>query len=96
MPHMQGFQLQGTQITGGHISTTAVSADGKKSSVDMFNAAQYEKPDVPHSVVTASDGSQWYQMASGEGRGAFYDAPAFNGAGADMPQHPGSENADAQ
>ena len=95
MPHMQGFQLQGTQITGGHISTTAVSADGKKSSVDMFNAAQYEKPDVPHSVVTASDGSQWYQMASGEGRGAFYDAPAFNGAGADMPQHPGNGNADS-
>ena len=85
MPHMQGFQLQGTQITGGHISTTAVGADGKKSSVDMFNASQYEKPDVPHSVVTAADGSQWYQMASGEGRGAFYDAPVFNGAGADIP-----------
>ena len=88
MPHMQGFQLQGTQITGGHISTTAVGADGKKSSVDMFNAAQYEKPDVPHSVVTAADGSQWYQMASGEGRGAFYDAPVFNGAGADIPSTP--------
>lgn len=85
MPHMQGFQLQGTQITGGHISTTAVGADGKKSSVDMFNASQYEKPDVPHSVVTAADGSQWYQMAGGEGRGAFYDAPVFNGAGADIP-----------
>ena len=93
MPHMQGFQLQGTQITGGHISTTAVGADGKKSSVDMFNAAQYEKPDVPHSVVTAADGSQWYQMASGEGRGVFYDAPVFNGAGADIPHAAG--NADA-
>ena len=93
MPHMQGFQLQGTQITGGHISTTAVSADGKKSSVDMFNASQYEKPDVPHSVVTAADGSQWYQMASGEGRGAFYDAPVFNGAGADIPH--AASNADA-
>ena len=84
MPQMQGFQLQGTQITGGHISTTATTPDGKQSAVDMFNASQYEKPDVPHSVVTASDGSQWYQMASGEGRGAFYDAPAFNGA-ADVP-----------
>ena len=90
MPHMQGFQLQGTQITGGHISTTAIGADGKKSSVDMFNASQYEKPDVPHSVVTAADGSQWYQMASGEGRGAFYDAPVFNGAGADIPNAPAS------
>ena len=86
MPQMRGFQLQGTQITGGHISTMAISPDGKQSAVDMYSAAQFEKPDAPHSVVTASDGSQWYQMASGEGRGAFYDAPVFNGAGADMPQ----------
>lgn len=85
MPQMQGFQLQGTQITGGHISTTAVSADGKSASVDMFNASQFEKPEVPHSVVTAADGSQWYQMASGEGRGAFYDVPTFHGVGADIP-----------
>ena len=84
MPQMQGFQLQGTQITGGHITTTATGADGKTSSVEMFNAAQFEKPDVPHSVVTATDGSSWYQMASGEGRGVFYDAPTFNGPGADM------------
>ena len=46
----------------------------------MYSASQFEKPEVPHSVVTASDGSQWYQMASGEGRGAFYDAPVFGGA----------------
>ena len=85
MPQMQGFQLQGTQITGGHISTTAISADGKSASVDMFNASQFEKPEVPHSVVTAADGSQWYQMASGEGRGAFYDVPTFHGVGADIP-----------
>ncbi len=85
MPQMQGFQLQGTQITGGHISTTAISPDGKQSAVDMFHAGQYEKPDAPHSVVTAADGSQWYQMASGEGRGAFYDAPVFNGMGTETP-----------
>ena len=90
MPQMQGFQLQGTQITGGHISTTATSPDGKQSAVDMYSAAQFEKPDAPHSVVTASDGSQWYQMASGEGRGAFYDAPVFNGMSADVPQGAGS------
>ncbi len=89
MPQMQGFRLQGTQITGGHISTTAIGPDGKQSAVDMYSAAQYEKPDAPHSVVTAADGSQWYQMASGEGRGAFYDAPVFQGAGADMPQPSG-------
>ncbi len=90
MPQMQGFQLQGTQITGGHISTTAISPDGKQSAVDMYSAAQFEKPDAPHSVVTASDGSQWYQMASGEGRGAFYDAPVFNGMAVDVPQDAGS------
>ena len=82
MPHMKGFQMQGTQITGGHISTTATTPDGKKANVDMYSASQFEKPDVPHSVVTATDGSQWYQMASGEGRGAFYDAPVFGGMNA--------------
>ena len=87
MPHMKGFQLNGTQITGGHISTTATTADGKTANVDMYSASQYEKPDAPHSVVTAADGSQWYQMASGEGRGAFYDAPTFGGRA-------GQQNAD--
>ena len=80
MPHMQGQQLKDTQITGGQISTTAIGADGKATSVEMFNASQFEKPDAPHAVVTASDGSQWYQMASGAGAGAFYDAPAFAGS----------------
>lgn len=46
----------------------------------MFNTAQFEKPAAPHSVVTATDGSTWYQMASGEGRNAFYDAPGFTGS----------------
>ena len=91
MPQMQGFQLQGTQITGGHISTTAISPDGKQSSVDMYNAAQYEKPEVPHSTVTAADGSQWYQMASGEGRGAFYDAPVFGGMDASQSAAPAGD-----
>ncbi len=95
MPQMQGLQLQGTQITGGHISTTAISPDGKQSAVDMYSAAQFEKPDAPHSVVTASDGSQWYQMASGEGRGAFYDAPEFNGMSADVPPGAGSPVVDS-
>ena len=92
MPHMQGFQMKGTQITGGRISTTATTPDGKKANVDMYSASQFEKPDAPHSVVTASDGSQWYQMASGEGRGAFYDAPVFGGMNA---QASGGVNSDA-
>lgn len=82
LPHMNGFQLNGTQITGGHISTTATTPDGKKANVDLYSASQYEKPDTPHSVVTAADGSQWYQVASGEGRGVFYDAPVFGGMNA--------------
>ena len=84
MPHMQDFQMKGTQIKGGHISTTATTPDGKKSNVDMYSASQFEKPDTPHSVVTASDGSQWYQIASGEGRGVFYDAPVFDGIDAQL------------
>lgn len=79
MPHLRGMQLSDTHITGGQISAKVIGADGKETAVEMFNAAQYDKPDAPHSVVTASDGSQWYQMASGPAAGAFYDAPVFNG-----------------
>lgn len=80
MPQMQGKSLNGTQITGGHISTTATGSDGKAASVEMFNTSQFEKPSGPHSVVTASDGTQWYQMASGAGAGEFYNTPTFTGA----------------
>lgn len=79
MPHMAGQKLTNTQITGGRISTTSTSPDGKNASVEMYSASQYEKPDVPHAVVTASDGSQWFQMASGSGAGAYYAVPEFNG-----------------
>lgn len=80
MPQMQGYQLNDTKITGGQISTVATGADGKTSSVEMYNASQFEKPDGPHAVVTASDGSQWYQMADRAGAGAFYDVPGFTGS----------------
>lgn len=86
MPQLAGQTLKGTQISGGHISTTATGTDGKTSEVELFNTAQYEKPAAPHSVVTASDGSTWYQMASGEGRNAFYDAPSFTGTPAESEQ----------
>lgn len=86
MPHMKGMDLSDTQITGGHISTKAIGADGKETAVEMFNASQFEKPDGPHAVVNASDGSQWYQMASGSGAGAFYDAPVFSGNSAEAAQ----------
>ena len=80
MPQFAGQQLSNTQISGGRISTTATGADGKETAVEMFHADQFEKPSAPHSVVTASDGSQWYQMASGAGAGTYYDAPNFTGS----------------
>lgn len=80
MPQMQGKTLSGTQITGGHISTTSTGADGKAASVEMFNTSQFEKPAGPHALVTASDGTQWYQMASGAGAGEFYSTPNFTGS----------------
>ena len=86
MPQFMGQTLKGTQISGGHISTTATGADGKTSSVEMFNTAQFEKPTDSHSIVTAADGSTWYQMASGEGRNAFYDMPGFTGSPAESEQ----------
>ena len=86
MPQFMGQTLKGTQISGGHISTTATGADGKTSSVEMFNTAQFEKPTDPHSIVTAADGSTWYQMASGEGRNTFYDMPGFTGSSAESEQ----------
>lgn len=86
MPHLSGMNVSGTEITGGQISAKIVDANGKETSVEMFNAAQYERPDGPHSVVTASDGSQWYQMANGPGAGAFYDAPQFTGSPAEAEQ----------
>ena len=86
MPHLAGSKLSGTEISGGRISTTAMGADGKEASVDMFNAAQFEKPSSPYSLVTASDGSQWYQMASGEGMGAFYQTPGFTGDASEAAQ----------
>ena len=79
LPHLNGTQLSGTQINGGHISTTAVGANGQSASVELYNAAQFERPSGPHSVVDASDGTQWYQTASGPGAGAFYNTPAFTG-----------------
>ena len=84
MPQLAGgaaanMTYSGTQITGGHISTTATAPDGRQAKVDLYSTAQHEAPSSPHTVVTAADGSQWYQVASGEGMGAFYATPAFTG-----------------
>ena len=86
IPGMKGQNLSGTQITGGHISTSVIGSDGRQTAVEMYSAAQYEKPDCPHAVVSASDGSQWYQMASGSSAGVFYDAPTFSGTSGESGQ----------
>lgn len=83
MPQMGQHTLSNTQITGGHISTTATDAAGKTSNVELFSASQYEAPAAPHALVNAADGSAWYQVATGEGKGAFYDVPGFEGSAAE-------------
>lgn len=113
MPQLSNYSLAGTQITGGHIHTTATSqafqeaaeqegspvpnpavgtANGEEgaavqadqptgpSQIDYYSASQYEAPEGPYSVVTAADGSTWYQVAAGEGAAAFYDVPEFSGS----------------
>lgn len=80
MPQLGKHTLSNTQITGGHISTTATDAAGKTSNVELFNAAQFEAPTTAYALINAADGSSWYQVATGEGMGAFYDAPNFTGS----------------
>lgn len=84
MPHLghgaaANMTYSGTQITGGRIATTATTKDGQQAKVDLYNVAQHERPSTPYTVVTAADGSQWYQVASGNGMGAFYATPVFTG-----------------
>lgn len=91
MPQLAGgpagnMTYSGMQITGGHISTTATAPDGRQAKVDLYSIAQHEMPNTPHTVVTAADGSQWYQVASGEGMGAFYSTPAFTGDASEAAQ----------
>ena len=72
-----GFRNAGSVFSGGG---GLGGADGRETSLNLYNASQFEKPNTPHSVVSASDGSKWYQTASGAGAGAFYDAPNFTGS----------------
>lgn len=86
MNSLEGVQFSNTQITGGHISTVATSADGRQANVDLYSTTQYDRPDCPHTVVDAADGSQWYQVASGEGAGMFYPTPGFTGDASEAAQ----------
>ena len=84
MPHLghgaaANMTYSGTQVTGGRITTTATTQDGQQAKVDLYSVAQHERPSTPYTVVTAADGSQWYQVASGNGMGAFYATPVFTG-----------------
>lgn len=69
------------------VPTEGVSGEGAAwyqsqgpAQVDYYSASQYDAPEGPYSVVTAADGSTWYQVASGEGSAAFYDVPEFSGS----------------
>ena len=115
IPQLSHYSLAGTQITGGHIHTTATGrtfqgaaeqggsnvptpAAGEEgaavqaaqptgpSQIDYYSASQYEAPEGPYSVVTAADGSAWYQVATGEGAAAFYDVPEFSGSALEKSQ----------
>lgn len=87
LPQFGGHELTNTQITGGHISTTATNENGQSSDVELFHAAQYEAPSsCPYSMVTASDGSMWYQTASGDGRGDFFATPELSGTAEEADQ----------
>ena len=77
---LAGRKLSNTRIGSGHISTTATNADGSEAQLDFYNASMYSKPSGAFSTVQAEDGSTWYQTASGDGRGAFFDTPQFTGA----------------
>ena len=79
MPHLQGQNLTGTEISGGKITTKEIGADGKETALGFFNTEQFDKPQAPHSIVTASDGSNWYQTASGANAGEYYNTSTFNG-----------------
>lgn len=113
MPQLSNYSLAGTQITGGHIHTTATgmaaqeaaeqegspvpnpavgTANGEEGTavqaaqptgpaqIDYYSSNKYEAPEGPCSVVTAADGSTWYQVATGEGAATFYDVPEFSGS----------------
>lgn len=115
IPQLTNYSLAGTQITGGHIYTTATGiavqeaaeqegptvptpALGEEgtavqaaqptgpSQIDYYSAGQYDAPEGPYSVVTAADGSAWYQVATGEGSAAFYDVPEFSGSALEKSQ----------
>lgn len=65
MPHLKGKNLSDTNITGGKITGKIKNADGSETLFGLYSADQYNTPNSPHNIVTASDGGKWYQMASG-------------------------------
>lgn len=88
MPQLGGMPLKDTRIEGGRISTAAMTPEGRMAELNMYKADRFEKPEGPSQLVTASDGSLWYQTVSGDGAGAFFGLPetaAGNGIGAMFP-----------
>lgn len=78
MPHLKGKKLAGTEISGGKISTN-VSGQNGNVGLNFYNASQYNKPNGPYSTVKGSDGSTWYQTASGADASSYFSSPKFTG-----------------
>lgn len=72
------------RMFGGMAARNGATLTG--DSIASVAARPHERPSGIHSVAEASDGSRWYQMASGPGAGAFYDVPAFTGSPAEATQ----------
>ena len=64
-------QIKESKISGGHISTTAISPDGKKSDVELFHAGQFEKPESYHRFPKMNSARKrgcrfWYYFPASE------------------------------
>lgn len=68
-PSLNGYNLSGTTVENGHISTTVTRSDGGSAQVNMYDASQHSAPQGRYTEVRANDGSTWYQTVSSVGSG---------------------------
>jgi murein DD-endopeptidase MepM/ murein hydrolase activator NlpD len=78
LSHLNGQTLSDTQISGGQISTTVATASGKEANVEMFNASQFEKPDMPHTTTETPITRSGYSTVNVEL--PIYSGGAVNGS----------------
>ena len=85
MPQLAGHTLKGTQISGGHISTTATGTDGKVSSVEMFTGSPAESeqvaaafPGAAEGTVLRNTGDGIMEASSESGNSLWYNSAYYN------------------